>query len=69
MTVRSIRLLLLFLILLPFQLPAITLTQVAAGTTIALNVLEIKQNWEKVRTAAKATKRVTKKVVKKVRGN
>ena len=46
--------------------PAINITGIAAGTTIAVNLLEIKANIAKVRAAAKATKRVTVKVAKKV---
>ena len=48
--------------------PAINITGIAAGTTIAVNLLEIRANIAKVRAAAKATKRVTVKVAKKVVG-
>jgi hypothetical protein len=47
---------------------AVNITTVAAATTIAVNTLEIKQNIQKIRVAAKATKRAVVKAAKKVRG-
>ena len=47
---------------------ATNLTQIAAGTTIAVNALEIKENYQRVKKAAKATKRVVVKTAKKVAG-
>jgi hypothetical protein len=47
---------------------AVTVTNVAAVTTIVVNLLEIKANWAKVKVATKATKRVTVKVAKKIVG-
>ena len=46
----------------------INISGVAAATTIAVNALEIKTTVAKARAAAKATKRVTVKVAKKVIG-
>jgi hypothetical protein len=46
----------------------INITDVAAGTTVAVNVLEIKSTVAKARAAAKATKKVAIKVAKKVAG-
>lgn len=42
----------------------IGITQVAAATTITVNILEIKSNIQKVRKAARAVKRTARKVVK-----
>jgi len=47
---------------------AVNITTIAAATTIAVNTLEIKQNIQKIRVAAKATKRAVVKAAKKVRG-
>jgi hypothetical protein len=46
----------------------VNITTVAAGTTILINVLEIKTTISKARAAAKATKKAAVKVVKKVSG-
>jgi len=47
---------------------AVGITQIAAGTTIAVNVMEIKQNIHRVKTAAKAVKHAAVKVAKKASG-
>jgi len=46
----------------------INLVTVAAVTTIAINALEIKTTIQRARAAAKATKKVAAKMVKKVTG-
>ena len=46
----------------------INITDVAAATTIAINLLEIKSTVAKARAAAKATKRAAVKVARKVAG-
>lgn len=46
----------------------LNITDIAAGTTIAINVLEIKSTVAKARAAAKATKKAAVKVARKVRG-
>ena len=46
----------------------VDVTKLAAGTTIAVNLLEIKTRIQQVRAAAKTVKRTTVKAVKKVRG-
>jgi hypothetical protein len=46
----------------------VDVTKLAAGTTILVNVLEIKSTVQKARTAAKAVKKTTVKVAKKVAG-
>ena len=43
-------------------------TEAAAVTTIAVNVVTIKETWSKTRAAAKTTGRVVKKMAKKVGG-
>jgi hypothetical protein len=44
----------------------VNITTVAAGTTILINVLEIKTTIARARAAAKAAKKTTVKVVKKL---
>jgi hypothetical protein len=46
----------------------INITQVAAGTTIAVNLLEIKANIHRVHVAQQKTVVVGKKILKKVKG-
>ena len=46
----------------------ISVANVAAVTTIAINVLEIKTTIRKARSAAATTKKVTVKVAKKIAG-
>jgi len=46
----------------------VNITDVAAGTTIAINVLEIKSTVAKARAAARATKKAAVKVARKVAG-
>jgi hypothetical protein len=46
----------------------LNITNIAAGTTIAINVLEIKSTVAKARAAAKATKKAAVKVARKVSG-
>ena len=46
----------------------INITDVAAATTIGINVLEIKSTVAKARAAARATKKVVVKAAKKVVG-
>ena len=46
----------------------VTGSNVAAVTTIAINVLEIKATIRNARAAAKATKQATIKIVKKIAG-
>lgn len=48
--------------------PKVDITKVAAATTIAVNVLEIKTTIRKARAAAHKTKGVAVKVVKKIGG-
>jgi hypothetical protein len=50
------------------QAVKINITNVAAATTIAINVLEIKSTAAKARAAAKATKKAAVKVARKVAG-
>lgn len=44
---------------------AISITSIAAGTTIAINVIEIKENYDKVKKASKATKKGLKHVFRR----
>jgi hypothetical protein len=46
----------------------VSITDIAAGTTIAINVLEIKSTVAKARAAARATKKVVVKAARKVVG-
>ena len=46
----------------------VDVTKLAAVTTITVNLLEIKTRIQQARTAAKAIKKTTVKVVKKVSG-
>ena len=56
----------LILLCLTFNLSAINITKVAAGTTILVNVLAIKDTAHKIKLATKKTKQVTIKVDKRV---
>jgi hypothetical protein len=66
---RNVRLVVLMMAMAaPAYAVHVSLTDVAAVTTIAINVLEIKQTVAKARAAARATKRVVVKAAKKVTG-
>ena len=45
---------------------AVNLTSVAAGTTIAVNLLEIKTNIQRTRKAVKAVKKASASAVRKL---
>ena len=56
----------LLLLCLTLNLSAVNITKVAAGTTILVNVLAIKDTIHKIKITTKKTKQVTIKVVKRV---
>jgi glycine cleavage system H lipoate-binding protein len=53
---------------LPVGAVKVGITQIAAGTTIGINLLEIKSTLKKTRAAAKVVKVKVVKVAKKVAG-
>lgn len=58
---------LLIFVLLTSPARAIGITQIAAVTTVAVNVLEFKENWQKLKRGGGAVKSATRKAVKKVK--
>jgi hypothetical protein len=63
-----VKALLLVALSLPCYSKVLTVTNVAAVTTITVNALEIKTTIAKARAAAKATKKTVVNAAKKLRG-
>lgn len=68
MTIKDSLKISLLLIAIPASAGKLTLTALAAGTTIAVNALTIKETAAKAIKAARATKKVAVKAAKKVTG-